>query len=515
MCAFSNSYKTIPLKWYTEESIKVSSSAFVNCGCMYIYFIYNNFAAISRLAQIEVERPRGEVGGRRRPTGRPIGNLVKSLLEVGLDVLDVLDAHAHADHVRPHVRRQLLRLCQLGVRGGGGVDDQGLGVAHVRQVRGQFHAVHHRLAPLQPALHPKGEHAPVHARAEVLVGLGVRAVGGQAQVAHPRHLGVVLQPVGHLHGVGAGALHAQAERLHALDQAPGAEGVGAHADVAHALHARADGQAHVGAHHAPGPEGLPEVQPVVGRRGLGHERELAVAPVEGARVHQHAAQRGPVAPDPLRGALHHHVRAVVDRPANVPRAREGVVHDQGDPVPLAHRLDLGEVGHAEPRVADGLHVDRLRVGVHHLLELLRAVVLGQPAVDAQPGHGDLPLVVGAPVQVGRRDDVVARLRDGHHRQELRRVPGGGGHGHGAALQGRDAVLEDVRGRIVQPAVDVAELLQGEQVLAMSVIVECVRRGWVDGNSPRVGHRVDRLASMLLLGLKVPIGIHREHPRPSL
>jgi hypothetical protein len=110
------------------------------------------------------------------------------------------------------------------------------------------------------------------------------------------------------------ALHAQGQRLEALQQQEGVERRLAGAEVAQAFNAGADGEGDV----AEGPaaaEDLPEVQAVVARRRIGEQRELAVAPVELAGVDDDAADRGAVAADPLGGRLDDDVGAVVDRAA--------------------------------------------------------------------------------------------------------------------------------------------------------------------------------------------------------
>ena len=53
----------------------------------------------------------------------------------------------------------------------------------------------------------------------------------------------------------------------------------------------------------------------------------------------------------------------------------------------------------------------------------------------------------------------------------------------AALQGGDAVLDDRLGRVHDPGVDVAELLQREQLAAVLGGVEGVRRRLVDRQRP--------------------------------
>ncbi len=60
--------------------------------------------------------------------------LGQRLVNVPKDVVDVLDAHRHANHVGQHPSRALLRIVKLAVGGGGGVDDQGARVADVGQM---------------------------------------------------------------------------------------------------------------------------------------------------------------------------------------------------------------------------------------------------------------------------------------------------------------------------------------------------------------------------------------------
>ena len=55
----------------------------------------------------------------------------QGLGEVLLDVVNVLDADRHTDHVGQGATGNLLRLAQLLVRCGRRVDHQGLGVAYV------------------------------------------------------------------------------------------------------------------------------------------------------------------------------------------------------------------------------------------------------------------------------------------------------------------------------------------------------------------------------------------------
>ena len=71
-----------------------------------------------------------------------------------------------------------------------------------------------------------------------------------------------------------------------------------------------------------------------------------------------------------------------------------------------------------------------------------------------------------------------------------------------AFQRRDALLEDVGGRVHDAGVDVAELLQGEQPRGVVGVVEHVRRGLVDRHGARLGCGVDLLAAVDGEGVEV-------------
>ena len=77
-------------------------------------------------------------GTRVRPGSRRRRGGGDGLRKVGDDVVDVLQAHGHADKVRRDASCGLVGLGQLLVRGRGGVDHQRLGVADVGQVRCQL-----------------------------------------------------------------------------------------------------------------------------------------------------------------------------------------------------------------------------------------------------------------------------------------------------------------------------------------------------------------------------------------
>ena len=80
-------------------------------------------------------------------------------------------------------------------------------------------------------------------------------------------------------------------------------------------------------------------------------------------------------------------------------------------------------------------------------------------------------------------------------ERLGGLAGGRRQRGGSAFEGRDALLEDVGGRVHDARVDVAELLQREEAAGMVGVLKQVRRGLVDGNGARAGGGIGRLTGM--------------------
>src|SRR5262249_12568828 len=113
-------------------------------------------------------------------------------------------------------------------------------------------------------------------------------------------------------------------------------------------------------------------------------------------------------------------------------------------------------------------------------------------------------VVGAAVEPRTRHDVVAGVGQVEDREVFGGLAGREEQRRDAALQRRDALLDDVLRRVHDPGVDVAGLCEAEQRGGVFGAVEGVRRGLVDRQRPRVGRAVGRLAGMDLLGLERPV-----------
>ena len=197
---------------------------------------------------------------------------------------------------------------------------------------------------------------------------------------------------------------------------------------------------------------------------------------------------------------------MVDRPGNVAAGTEGVVHHQRNAILVGDVRNGFEIGNREARVADGLDVDRLGLVVDGGTECFRLVAIDKLDVDPEARQGHLELVIGAAIEVAAGDDVVARLGDGRDGQELRRLAGTGGNRRDAPFEGGNALLEDVGGRIHDPRVDIAELLQGKQLRTVIGTVEGIGRGLVDRHGAGIGARCRLLAGMNLQGFVAVIAL---------
>lgn len=353
------------------------------------------------------------------------------------DVLDVFEAERDADHVGGDAAADLLLVGDLLVGGAPGVDDEGLCVADVGEVRAQLEVVDDGSDLVDVARDAERQHAAL-ALGENLLRQRVVGVRLQPGVVDPGDAVVGLEPAGQREGVFDVARAAQRNRLEPLQEQPRVERRHARAQVAHLVHPQLRRERLVAVR-------VPEPHPVVPVGGLGEAGEFARRrPVEVPAVDHDAAHAGAVPADPFRAAVRHDVRAELDRLAQVPAHAERVVHDQRDAGLVAHGRDRRDVWHVELRVADRLDVHPARLVVDRRLNLGRVLALHELAHDLElfhvhpelwnhnhicqrasgkEKHGLLSshLVERPAVQVHCADVVLARLADGRDGHELRGV----------------------------------------------------------------------------------------------
>ena len=291
-------------------------------------------------------------------------------------------------------------------------------------------------------------------------------------------------------------LDAQAQRLQALGDQEGVERGGRRAEITQQLDAgfqRERGGAQIGEHHT-----------VIARVGGGETRELPGGPVEGAAVDDHPGDRGAVAAEVFGGRVHHDIRTLGERLDQV-RRRDGVIHDQRNPVVVGHRGDPGGVEDVDLRIGDGLCEERLGVRPHRRAPRVEVVGVGdERRLDPQLGQRVMQQVVGAAVEPGAGHDVVPGAGEVQDCEGLRGLARGQEQRRHPALECGDALLDDVGRRIHQPGVDVAGLGQPEQRGGVVGAVEGVGGGLVDRQRPGVGVSVGSLAGVDLLGLEGPV-----------
>ena len=422
----------------------------------------------------------------------------EGLFEVGPEVGEVFAAKAQADVVGLHAGGNLLFRGQLAVRGACGVDGQALGVADVGQVAEEFEAVDGPLGSVEAGFYAKAEQAAV-ATGQIFVGRSVILGARQAGVVDPGNLGVVFEEMGGGQGVGADALHAQVQGLDAEEGLPGVEGGDAAADVAQELEAHFHGVGDVGAAcGGEGFEGVPMHQPVVGGIGGGETGEASGAPVEIAAVHDDAADGGAVTGEVFGGGVDDDVCAPFE--GAVEDGREaGVVENQRHVRGAGDGGDFFDGEDVEGGVAQAFAVKGFGVWAEGAAEGFGVIGIHEGDFEAEFGEGVVKQVVGAAVELGDGDDVVAGTGEVEDGVGDGGLAGGVGEGGGAALKRGDAALKHIRSGVHDTGVDVAQLFQGEEIRGVFGIAEDVTGRLVKGDGAGAGGGVGGLAGVEGLG----------------
>ena len=314
----------------------------------------------------------------------------------------------------------------------------------------------------------------------------------QGRMVDLRDMRILREVIHDLQRIFAVALHAQGEGLEALQQQKGIERCQRRARITQQQRAQIGDVARRA-------DVLGEAHAMVARVRLDEPGELAALhPVELTAIDDDAAERRTVTADELRGRMHDDIRPVLDGAQQIWRG-EGVVDDQRDVVLMrdcGHGVDVDKVG---VRVADGLDVENLRVILNGILENLRAL----RGIDE--GRGDAPIrcrmlkeIVGAAVNIRRCDDVLAVVHEALHRRRDRCSARGKSQRTDAALQRRDALLEDILGRVRQAAIDVARIAQAEAIRRMLAVAEHIGRRLIDRHGTCIRRRIGLLLTDMQL-----------------
>ena len=366
------------------------------------------------------------------------------------------------------------------------------GVSEIGQMREQADGVDELNSRLQSAFDAKTENCPEPVL-HVLLGQRVGGVAGEAGIVHPIYRRVRFQELGHLQGVVAVPLNPQGEGFNSLQNQESVEGAQRRADVAEQLDAHLDD---VGER----PKRLHELHIVIARVGLDELGKFPVRPVELSRVHDNPADGVSVAAEKFRHGVNDDVRAPLKRTAQI-RCGHGIVNHQRYTRivrDLGHGLDIE---HVILGIAQRLRVNQARLGGDGALEILRVTRIDEGGLNPHFGQRVMEEVIGAAIEAGGRDDLVAGAGDIQNRQSLRRLAGGGDQGRHSTLEGGDALLQHVPGGIHNARIDIAEFLQCKQIGSVRGVLEDKRRGLIDGNGARAGCGVGLLAAVQCKGIK--------------
>lgn len=161
---------------------------------------------------------------------------------------------------------------------------------------------------------------------------------------------------------------------------------------------------------------------------------------------------------------------------------------------MSHLGNSLEIRHIVSRVANALDIHSLGLVINSSSDLLWILAIYKLGIDTKTRQKDLELVIRASVEVGRGNNIVARVRKGVDGNELRALAGRGCQSCDTAFQGCDALFKDVYrwlracvstyqfkhlwpGKpctyIHDAAVDVAKLLEAKEPRSVRRVIECV------------------------------------------
>ena len=368
------------------------------------------------------------------------------------------------------------------------MDDEAARVADVGQVGEELQRVDEpparRATVAVGGAEAEREHRP-GPPAEVLARQGVLRMILEPGVGHPGHPRVVAKEPRHAERVGGVALHAERQRLEALEQQEGVDRREARPGVAHRLGPHLHQEAVVA-------ERIVEPQPVIRGRRVRDRRHVAV--VEPAGLEHRPADAVAMSADELGGGVQHDGGAPVDGPAEVRRG-ECVVHDQRNAMRGGQRGQRLEVQNAAARIADRLAVEGSRRRRDRGLPVFQPGRVHEVDADRELAEGVGELGDRAAVEMRGGHDLVPGREQRHQRHELRRHAAGHGHRAGGVLQRRQSLLEDGGGRVADPGVDVAVLLELEELGGRLRVVEDVGGRLVDRYRAGADHRVGHVAGV--------------------
>ncbi len=377
--------------------------------------------------------------------------LGKGLVEVGEDVVDMLNADGEADKFWADTTGELLLGGELRMGRGGRVNRQRLGVTKVGNVGEQLERVDKLCSRFCSTFNSKDNNASTFT-AEVFLVFGEFRIVLEPGEADPFDAGVTLEMFGDCEGVFAVAFHAERQGFDALEKLPGIVGRDAGSEVAEwdSAHAQNVGQRseHLGEVMAP-------AEAVVGVIGIVEERVLAAAPVEAAGIDDDATKACAVSTKPLGEGVDDDVGTVIEGIGEV-WSRAGGIDDKGNAVFLCDGSYGIEVGNFEGGIGNGFTKEGASLVVNGVGELPGILRVDKADLDPKRGKDVVELGVAATIKIAGGDNVIASL--GEVDDGIKNRGGAGGVSEAGEFVGpfkqANALFQDIGGGIHQPGVNV-------------------------------------------------------------
>ena len=339
----------------------------------------------------------------------------------------------------------------------GGMEHTAAGIGHVGHNINHLQRVHPLDGRLTVTLQTEGDNT-AGAVGQVFLTEGIVGIVLQAAVVHPRHLRAVVQELSYTLGILAMLRHTQVQRLQAEVEQERVLRSGDGAEVAHQLCNEFRGIAHLA-------ESLHVGQAMIALIGRAEAREFLgmCQPIKITAVNDASAYLGSHAVHVFRGAVRHDVGTPLEGTA-VDGCGKGIVDDEGHTVLVGNLGKALNVEDGTARIRNRLAKHGLRIGTEGSLYLLVAGFLrDERAVDAQLLQRHAKEVVGATIDFVGGDEMVACLTDIEDRIEVGSLSAGGQHSPYSTLERGNLRSHSVVGRILQTGIEIALLLQVEEL----------------------------------------------------
>ena len=173
------------------------------------------------------------------------------------------------------------------------------------------------------------------------------------------------------------------------------------------------------------------------------EARCVGTPIEFSAINYYSSDCGAMATYPFGCAVDHYVGAVVNRTAEIAARAEGIVDYDRDTVLVCDFCNGFEVWDVIAGVPDGFEVYGFGFFVNESVKVGGGVSFDEFGGYAEAGKGDFELVVGAAVEIGGRDYVVACVGKSGNGHKLGGLAGGGCNGCDAAFEGCNSLFKHI------------------------------------------------------------------------